>query len=122
MNQPTVHNSVQGCAQHFLDVAEAARGTAMQYRTTRDEHGEHSALVRADVYTAAARMLEADPDLTVEAAAAALRDAGMQYRSISGPPLLDFEAAAEKHVRARAWQYCAMCLDPGMEEFEKYWD
>jgi len=94
----------------------------MHYKVTRDEHGERSALVRSEVYTAAGKLLENNPTMSVDDAAAALRDQGMQYRSISGPPLLDFEAAAEKHVRARAWQYCAMCLDPHMEEFEKFWD
>jgi hypothetical protein len=122
VNQPVVRASLQDWEQHFADIAEAAKGTAMHYKSTRDDHGERSALVRAEVYAAAGKLLEASPAWTIEEAAAALRDHGMQYRSISGPPLLDFEAAADKHVRARAWQYCAMCLDPEMEEFEKFWD
>lgn len=122
MNQPIVRRSLLDWGQHFADIAEAAKATAMHYKATRDDHGEQSALVRSEVYAEAGHVIEENPSMTVEEAAAALRDRGMQYRSVSGPPLLDFEAAAEKHVRARAWQYCAICLDPEMEEFEKFWE
>lgn len=122
MDQPAVRRSLQDWAHYFADIAEAAKGTAMKYKASRDEHGERSALIRSDVYLAAAQLIESNPDDTMPRAAARLREQGMQFRSVSGPPLFEFEAAAEKHVRARAWQFCATRLDPEMEEFEKSWD
>jgi hypothetical protein len=108
----------QDLAQTFADYAKAARGTAIKNRSKGDNFGDELATKRAAVYDMAADLVRRMP--LQEAAKEMIERAKNAH--IRTPPLIDFDRAGIQYSTARAWQYCALQIDPNLPEVAPKWD
>ncbi|WP_031465573.1 hypothetical protein [Sciscionella sediminilitoris] len=105
-------------AERFNGYAQAARATAMQAKAKSDAYGEQLANARADVYEKAAGMVGRLP----------LDQAATDMMSIAGKthvrkaPLMDFDSSGLQYIASRAWQYCALTIDPNLPEQAPAWE
>lgn len=110
--------SVIDLADRFSDFAKAARGTAMKNKAKGDEFGEKLANRRAEVYEGAAAMLTEHELL--EAAKTMMEHAGQLH--VRTPPLIDFDKVGLQYIAARAWQHCALIINPALAETAPKWE
>lgn len=105
-------------AQEFAEYAKAARGTAVKNHTKGDDFGEKLANRRAEIYDRAAVLVrEKGPE---EAAKEMMEAAKAAH--IRTPPLIDFDRAGMQYITARAWQFCALRINPDLPEGAPPWD
>jgi hypothetical protein len=105
-------------ARTFADYAKAARGTAIKNHTKGDNFGETLANARADVYDNASELIRQLPP--ADAANEMMNRAKAAH--IRTPPLINFDAAGVQYAMARAWQFCAWQIEPGLSEVAPKWD
>ncbi|MGH3623022.1 MAG: hypothetical protein ACRDQ5_14710 [Sciscionella sp.] len=110
--------SAADLADRFSDFAKAARGTAMKNKAKGDEFGEKLANRRAEVYDSAAVLL--NQQTTVEAAKTMMERAGQLH--VRTPPLIDFDKVGLQYIAARAWQHCALMIDPTVPQTAPKWE
>jgi len=104
-------------ADQFTDYARAARGSAVKNKAKGDKFGEQLASTRADVYAQAADLVRAmHPQ---QAAVAMMERAGRMY--VRTPPLMGFDEAGVRYITARAWQFCALEINPELEHAAPQW-
>jgi hypothetical protein len=112
------HSTPNQLAELFTEFARAAESTAQKNRAKGDTFGEALATARADVYQQAANLVRTMP----------LGDAlaNMQERAkaspVKTPPLIDFERAGLRYITSRAWQFCALKINPSLPEVAQQWD
>lgn len=73
---------------------------------------------RAAIYERAAALLRANPD-PEKAAQLMIKNATETH--VRTPPLVGFDNAAVRYTVARAWQRCALMLDPSLGEVQPLW-
>jgi hypothetical protein len=105
-------------ARTFADYGKAARGTAIKNHTKGDAFGERLANNRADVYEKASELVRQHP--LQEAAEEMMNRAKAAH--VRTPPLIAFDEAGVQYATARAWQFCAWQIDPGLPEVAPKWD
>lgn len=105
-------------AERFNGYARAARATAAQAKARSDPYGEQLANTRAEVYEKAAELLSSRP--LEQAASEMMNNAGRLH--IRKAPLMDFDNTGLQYIAARAWQYCALAIDPNLPEQAPQWE
>ena len=110
--------SATDLADRFADFGTAARGTAMKNKAKGDEFGEKLANRRAEVYDSAAALVNQQAPL--EAAKVMMERAGQLH--VRTPPLIDFDNVGLQYIAARAWQYCALIINPGLSPAAPKWE
>jgi hypothetical protein len=105
-------------AELFSGYARAARGTALKAKSKSDPFGEQLAEARALVYDQAADVVRQNT-LTV-AAGQLMHNASRTH--VRTAPLMDFDNAGLQYISSRAWQFCALQIDPSMPEVAAKWD
>lgn len=105
-------------AERFQHYARSARGTAVKNRTRGDAFGEQLATARAEVYEQAAELVRRMP--ARQAAQEMMDRAGRSH--VRTPPLMEFEGAGLRYIAARAWQFCALEIDPGLQQKAPRWE
>lgn len=104
----------------FENWSLAAQGSALVRRRQGDGFGANLALIRAEVYEQAA-VLVAAPGTAENAVTVMLKHARANSVGRSSP-LMNFDSTAAQYTRARAWQHCAMRIDPDVDEVQPRWD
>lgn len=117
LQSPTTLTPAQ-LAERFAGYARAARGTAMQAKAKGDPYGEQLANKRAETYDQAANLVLRMPP---EAAAAEMMNSAGRMH-VRKAPLMDFDSAGLQYISARAWQYCALEIDPTLTEQAPPWE
>lgn len=109
--------SAADLADRFAEFARAARGSAIKNRNKGDQFGEKLANTRAEVYVQAAELIRAMP--LPQAAATMMERAGRLH--VRTPPLMGFDDAGTRYIAARAWQFCALEINPELEHAAPQW-
>jgi preprotein translocase subunit SecA len=112
------HSTPHQLSELFCEYSRAAEGTAQKNRAKGDEFGEALAKARADVYQQAANLVRTQS--LADALAAMLERAKASH--VKTPPLIDFERAGVRYIMSRAWQFCAMKINPSVTEVAAKWD
>ncbi|MGH3439701.1 MAG: hypothetical protein ACRDRN_25010 [Sciscionella sp.] len=111
-------DAAEDLVDRCLEFAQAARGSAVKCKAKGDRYGEELAAARASVYEEAADLLRRmEPQ---DAAPAMMARAGRLH--VRTPPLMDFDRAGVQYVKSRAWQYCALTINPGLEQVAPEWE
>jgi hypothetical protein len=132
----------RGVAAQFLRWADAARVTAQKRGAKGDRFGVFLAIQRAEVYSAAARIVGDLPSAATAGLPAGdrawltaqgwtpLDNLGIvlmrhamhcAVQPETGWTLADWDRSGAKYVRARAWQLCAWELDSSLPEVQPEW-
>lgn len=105
-------------AERFAGYARAARGTALQAKGKSDPYGERLANNRAEVYDKASNTVLRLP--LDRAATEMMEQAGRTH--VRTAPLMDFDNTGVQYICARAWQYCALEIDPNLKQQAPQWE
>lgn len=117
LETPTTRSPAE-LAERFAGYARAARGTALKAKAKADPYGERLANSRAEVYDKAANTVLRLP---LDRAANEMMDqAGRAH--VRKAPLMDFDNVGLQYIAARAWQYCALEIDPNLEQQAPQWE
>lgn len=90
-------------AERFAGYARAARGTALQAKGKSDKAS--NTVLRLPLDRAATEMME---------------QAGRTH--VRTAPLMDFDNTGVQYICARAWQYCALEIDPNLKQQAPQWE
>jgi len=102
----------------FDEYAKAARSTALKNRSRGDHFGEELASARAGVYANAADLARQYP--AEQAVKLMINNAKSTY--VRTPPLANFDRAGLDYMVARAWQFCALQIDPDVPQVAPAWE
>jgi hypothetical protein len=105
---------------HELTKVTAARRVALESQG-RCRYELEMPNIRGTVYEEASVIAANAQD--VDAAVAAMMHKARENRTGKWPALgFGFDQEGVRHLRARAWQFCAQYLDPEQPDIEPFWD
>lgn len=110
--------SATDISDRYSEYAKAAHSTASRCRSKGDSYGEQLASTRAKVYEEAASIAASMP--VQRAAEEMMRRAASEH--VRTPPLIGFDEAGLRYITARAWQFCALEIDPRLQTRAPKWD
>ena len=113
---PNVTVDGPAAARLWTEWAAAARHLSRALAARGSDFDSALKSARAATYERAVALMHTDPD---HAAQLMLNNAVESL--VRTAPLVGFDAAAVRYTVARAWQRCALMLDPSLTEVQPLW-